>query len=188
MRFEATAINGVWLVHVAPQVDARGEFARLHGDASFDTLVPGLRFVQTNLSSPHGRGTLRGLHWQCAPVAEYKLVRCLRGAVFDVAADVREASPSFGRHLAVTLAAETPTALLLPPGVAHGFQALCAGVQLLYQHSASYDAARQAGVRHDDPLLAIRWPLPVGAPSPRDAQLPWLRHARAETGTQPLCA
>jgi dTDP-4-dehydrorhamnose 3,5-epimerase len=180
MRFEATAIAGVWLVHAEPVADARGEFTRLHCEHAFDAIVPGLRFVQTNLSATHSRGTLRGLHWQCVPAGEYKLVRCLRGQVFDVAADVRDGSLSFGRHVGVTLSGETPTALLLAPGVAHGFQALCGGVQLLYQHSTAYDPACQAGLRHDDPLLAIRWPLPVSGLSPRDAQLPWLRHARSK--------
>ncbi len=122
------------------------------------------------------------MHLQRAPAQEYKLVRCLRGRVFDVAVDLRPGSASFGRWFALELSEDQPRALLIPPGVAHGFQALSDDVQLLYQHSAAHvDAQLDDGVHHADPLLGIRWPLPVRLLSPRDARCcrSWSGHAAA---------
>jgi dTDP-4-dehydrorhamnose 3,5-epimerase len=174
VKLQPTPISGVWQVHSAPHADARGSFTRLYCAEAFDLAMPGLCFVQTNLSITYHRGTLRGLHLQRSPSMEYKLVRCLRGRIFDVAADLRRGSPSFGRWFAMELCEDEPTALLIPPGVAHGFQALSDGAQLLYQHSAAHVPQLEAGVRHDDPRLAITWPLPVSHLSPRDRALPWL--------------
>ena len=177
MKFLPTPLDGVWQVQSTPLPDARGSFTRLSCAEAFDAVMPGLCFVQINLSVTQRRGTLRGLHLQRAPAQEYKLVRCLRGRVFDVAADLRPGSPSYGRCFGLELNEEQPLALLIPPGVAHGFQALSDNVQLLYQHSSAHVPALDDGVRHDDPTLAIRWPLPVGLVSPRDAALPWLERA-----------
>lgn len=177
MKFLPTPLAGVWQVQATPHADARGCFTRLYCAEAFDEVMPGLCFVQANLSTTRLRGTLRGLHLQRAPAQEYKLVRCLRGRIFDVAADLRPGSPTRGRWFGLELNEEQPLALLLPPGVAHGFQTLSDDVQLLYQHSAAHVPALDDGVRHDDPLLAIRWPLPVGLLSPRDAALPWLEVA-----------
>lgn len=174
MKFLPTPLAGVWQVRATPHADARGSFSRLYCAEAFDEVMPGLCFVQANLSVTLRRGTLRGLHLQRAPAQEYKLVRCLRGRIFDVAADLRPGSPTHGRWFAQELNEEQPLALLIPPGVAHGFQALSDDVQLLYQHSTAHVPALDDGVRHDDPVLAIRWPLPVGLLSPRDAALPWL--------------
>ena len=179
MRFVATPIPQLWQVHGVPQADERGSFTRLYCAEAFDAVVPGLRFVQINQSITRRRGTLRGLHLQRAPAQEWKLVRCLRGRVFDVAADLRRGSPSYGRWFALELDERMPLALLVPPGVAHGFQALSDDVQLLYQHSSAHVPALEDGVRHDDPTLAIRWPLPVALLSPRDARLPCLEPADA---------
>lgn len=178
MKFAATPIAGVWEVHTAPRSDARGSFTRLYCAEAFDAIAPGLRFVQVNHSITQQRGSVRGLHLQRAPAQEFKLVRCLRGRVFDVAADLRAGSPSFGCWFALELSEDNQRELLIPPGVAHGFQALSDDAQLLYQHSAAYAAHLEHGVRHDDPSLAIRWPLPVGRVSARDLSLPLL---------QPVC-
>jgi dTDP-4-dehydrorhamnose 3,5-epimerase len=179
MKFEPTTIAGVWQVHSRPQADARGSFTRLYCAEAFDKIMPGLCFVQTNHSITRERGTVRGLHLMRAPAQEYKLVRCLRGRVFDVAADLRRDSPSFGRWFAMELSESEPVALLIPPGVAHGFQALSDDAQLLYQHSTAHIAELDDGVHHADPLLGIRWPLPVRLLSPRDARLPLLEPAAA---------
>jgi dTDP-4-dehydrorhamnose 3,5-epimerase len=179
MKFLPTTIPGVWQVHSTPRIDARGSFTRLYCAESFDPVMPGLCFVQVNHSITRRRGTLRGLHLQRAPAQEYKLVRCLRGRVFDVAADLRRGSATFGRWFGLELSEDQPAALLIPPGVAHGFQALSDDAQLLYQHSSAHAPALEDGVRHDDPLLAIRWPLPVGGVSPRDMKLPLLEPADA---------
>jgi len=177
MKFLPAPLAGVWQVQGTPHTDARGSFMRLHCAEAFDAILPGLCFVQLNLSITQWRGTLRGLHLQRAPAQEYKLVRCLRGRVFDVAADLRPGSPTYGHCFSLELNEERPLALLIPPGVAHGFQALSDDVQLLYQHSSAHVPALDDGVRHDDPTLAIRWPLPVGLMSARDAALPWLKAA-----------
>jgi len=179
MNFLPTPIAGLWQVQARPQADARGSFMRLYCAEAFDTVMPGLCFVQANLSITLRRGTVRGLHRLRPPAQEHKLVRCLRGRVFDVAADLRCGSPTFGRWFALELQEQAPLALLIPPGVAHGFQALCDDVQLLYQHSCAHDPALEDGVRHDDPQLAIRWPLPVTLLSSRDQLLPHLSAAMA---------
>ncbi len=179
MKFEPTTIPGVWQVHSRPQPDTRGSFTRLYCAEAFDAIMPGLCFVQANLSVTRQRGTRRGLHLMRAPAQEYKLVRCLRGRVFDVAADLRPDSPGYGRWYAMELSEDRPVALLIPPGVAHGFQALSDDAQLLYQHSTAHVAALDEGVHHADPRLGIDWPLPVRLLSPRDAKLPFLQPAAA---------
>lgn len=180
MKFVPAPIEGVWQVHSTPQADARGSFSRLYCAEAFDAVMPGLCFVQVNHSITRQRGTVRGLHLQRAPSQEYKLVRCLRGRVFDVAADLRRGSPTYGHWFSQELADDQPIALLIPPGVAHGFQALSDDAQLLYQHSAAHVPALDDGVHHADPFLGIRWPLPVSLLSPRDARLPFLEPAVAE--------
>jgi dTDP-4-dehydrorhamnose 3,5-epimerase len=171
MQFIDTPIAGVWQVQTAPIADPRGQFTRLYCAQRFAAVAADLQFVQVNLSQTQHCGTVRGLHLQRAPSREFKLVRCLRGRVFDVVADLRAASPTFGRWFALELSEHNQRELLVPPGVAHGFQALDDDVQLLYQHSAAHDARLEDGVRHDDPSLAIAWPLPVSLLSPRDREL-----------------
>ena len=168
MKFHATPIHGLWEIETAPHADARGSLTRLYCADSFDEVAPGLRFVQVNQSITAHRGSVRGLHFQRTPALEAKLVRCLRGRVFDVAVDLRAGSPTFARWHAVELSAERPRQLLIPPGCAHGFQTLADDSELLYQHSAPYAPAHEDGVRHDDPRLAIAWPEPVTGLSERD--------------------
>ena len=169
LNFVATPIDGLWEVQTRPHGDARGGLTRTFCAQAFAAhLQPGIQFVQTNLSRTEARATVRGLHFQRAPLLEAKLVRCLRGAVHDVVVDLRAGSPSFGRWHAVRLDEHEELELLIPPGCAHGFQTLSDRVQMLYQHSAPYTPASEGGVRHDDPALAIAWPLPVGLVSKRD--------------------
>jgi len=177
MKLWATPIDGIWEVETEIRRDTRGSFARLFCAEAFEAagaLPSGTRFVQVNLSVTTRRGTVRGLHLQRAPALECKLVSCIGGRVFDVAVDLREGSPTFGRWHGVELAGEDGRALLIPPGCAHGFQALTDGAQLVYQHTAMWAADCEDGVCHDDPRLAIAWPLPVTLLSPRDARLPRL--------------
>jgi dTDP-4-dehydrorhamnose 3,5-epimerase len=168
MKFHATPIAGLWEIETLPRGDARGSLTRLHCVDAMRTIVPDLRFVQSNLSVTAARGTVRGMHFQRAPALEAKLIRCLRGRVFDVAVDLRDGSPTFGRWHAVELGAENQRQVLIPAGCAHGFQALEDRCELLYQHTAPYMPDCEDGVRHDDPRLAIRWPLPVVGVSARD--------------------
>lgn len=122
-------------------------------------------------------GTVRGLHFQLPPHAEMKLVSCIRGRVFDVAVDLRRGSHTFGRWHSEVLDVQDGGALLVPEGFAHGFQALCDDVELLYCHSAAHIPGAEAGVNVRDEHLGIAWPLPIAELSPRDTALPFWRDA-----------
>ena len=182
MRFRATPIAQAWVVQTAPRGDERGRLTRLFCAEAFAPIRHGLRFVQVNHSVSVRRGTVRGLHFQRAPCAEAKLIRCLRGSVFDVAVDLRAGSPTFGRWYGIELSEHNECEFFIPEGCAHGFQALSDDAQLLYQHTAAYTPACEGGVRHDDPEIAVAWPLPVGAVSERDRGLPLLRELLEDVG------
>jgi dTDP-4-dehydrorhamnose 3,5-epimerase len=174
MEIQPTAIMGAYVLHSKAFADTRGSFDTLF-DASFFRQAgmmdqPALCSLSDNITA----GTLRGLHFQLAPMAEAKMVRCLRGEVFDVGVDLRPDSPSFRQTVTVELTADAPQALYLPAGCAHGFQSLQPNSQLLYLISAPYDALLSRGIRHDDPELAIPWPLAVSVISERDKQWPSL--------------
>jgi dTDP-4-dehydrorhamnose 3,5-epimerase len=168
MKLQATPIAGLWEVETAPHRDERGSLTRLFCAGAFAAAQADLRFVQVNHSITRRRGTIRGLHFQRPPAAEWKLIRCLRGRVFDVAVDLRAGSPTFARWHAVLLSADNQRQILIPPGCAHGFQTLADDAELLYQHSAAYVPECEDGVRHDDPRFAIAWPEPAAGLSPRD--------------------
>lgn len=172
LKFEPTPLSGLAVVYGQPRVDERGRFVRVFCAQEFAALRAGLRFVQVNLSRTTQRGTVRGMHFQRGPAADAKLVRCVHGAVYDVAVDLRRGSPTFLRWIAVELSAEAENAVFVPEGFAHGFQARSDGAELLYLHTAAYAPECEAGVRYDDPRLAIEWPLPAAAVSVRDRSFP----------------
>lgn len=174
MKLHATPLAGLFEVETAPVGDARGRFTRVFCDGELAAIRPGLHIAQANLSETARRGSVRGLHFQHAPAAEAKLVRCLRGRIFDVAVDLRRGSPTLLRWHGVELSADNQRQLFIPEGFAHGFQALEDGVELLYLHTAAWSPAHEAGLRHDDPRLGIAWPLPPDHLSPRDAGFPLL--------------
>jgi dTDP-4-dehydrorhamnose 3,5-epimerase len=174
MRFEPTPLADLLTVHPVPHIDERGRFVRVFCADAFAAVRPEVRFVQVNLSSTCKRGTVRGLHWQRAPHADAKFIRCVRGAVWDVAVDLRPHSCTFGRWHAVTLRDEDNTAVFVPEGFAHGFQSLTDDAVLLYQHTAAWAPSAEAGLRYDDPDLAIAWPQPVSMVSTRDVSHPRL--------------
>jgi dTDP-4-dehydrorhamnose 3,5-epimerase len=177
MKFHQTTLKDAMLIDLERRGDDRGFFARTFCVDEFAALGLPTEFVQQNTSYSANRGTLRGMHFQCAPYGEDKLIRCLRGRVFDVAVDLRADSPSFGRWHAVELGEDLERSVFIPEGCAHGFQALTDDAQLLYQHTAPHAPGLEAGVRHDDARLAIAWPLPPAHLSPRDAALPALDEA-----------
>lgn len=168
MRLDAAPLAGMWIVQTEPHGDERGRLTRLFCAEAFAVVRPDLRFVQVNHTLTKRRGTVRGLHWQRAPAADAKLIRCLRGRVFDVAVDLRPDSATFGRWHAVELSQDNEREVFIPEGCAHGFQTLSDDVEMLYQHTAAHAPECEAGLRHDDPQLAITWPLPVALLSPRD--------------------
>lgn len=177
LRLEPLTIDGAHLVALDRIEDDRGWFARAFCADTFlaEGLVPPV--AQTNLSDNLRAGTIRGLHYQLPPSEEAKLARCVAGAVFDVVLDLRRDSPTFGRWDGRVLTADAGDALYVPPGCAHGYQALEDGARLLYQVSVGWDRERERGVDALDPALAIAWPLPPGPRSPRDAGLPPLAGA-----------
>jgi dTDP-4-dehydrorhamnose 3,5-epimerase len=174
MRFTDTRIEGAFIVDVEPYADGRGLFARTFCEREFAAAGLAARFVQCSVSTNYRRGTLRGMHYQHPPAAEIKLVRCTAGAIYDVIVDLRPESPTFRQHLAVTLSARDRRALYIPEMVAHGFQTLDDDTEVFYHISQFYAPDQAAGVRFDDPALAIPWPLPVSVISEKDRSWPLL--------------
>lgn len=172
MRFEATTIPGVVVVDLERNTDERGFFARTHCPEEF--ALAGYPFVpqQTSLSHNHTALTLRGLHYQSPPNGETKLVRAVRGRIYDVALDLRPQSPTYMQWTAVELSATNGRALLIPVGVAHGFLTLEPNSDVLYQIDRIYTAGFGSGVRWNDPAFAIEWPAEPNLISSRDAGIP----------------
>lgn len=168
MMVRPTSIDGLYELQTTPLGDNRGRFTRIFCERELTSIRPGLHFTQINLSETRGMGALRGLHYQTPPAAEAKLIRCLRGRVFDVAVDLRADSATFLRWHALELAEDNDREILIPEGFAHGFQALTDEVQLLYMHTASWTPTCEAGLRYDDPRLAIAWPRMATTISERD--------------------
>src|ERR1700722_20356410 len=162
MRFVQTPLAGAWVIELERIEDERGWFARSFDIEEFQARGLDPAVAQCNVSFNAHSGTLRGLHYQSEPHGESKLVRCVRGAIFDVAVDLRADSPTYRQWHAVELSSENRLAYYIPVGLAHGFQTLTDDCEVLYQMGDEYvpDAAR--GVRWDDPALAIEWPAPLG--------------------------
>ena len=178
MRILATSLSEVRLLEIEPSKDERGFFARVFDEASFAAAGLQTSFPQWSVSFNHVRGTLRGLHWQAAPGAEAKIVRCTQGAIFDVALDVRSGSPTRGRWVAAELSADNHDALYIPAGFAHGFKTLTDDAEVLYNISELHRPDLARGIRWDDPDLAIVWPDPGQLViSDRDRELPWFNDA-----------
>ena len=174
MQFRTTPLDGLYVLDIQPAEDERGFFARTWcaEEARRQGLVT--EVVQCSLSYSRLRGTLRGLHFQTPPHAETKLVRCVRGSLYDVSVDLRRASPTFGRWFAAELSAKNRKAVYIPAGFAHGIQTLEDDTEMLYQISTPYCAEASRGVRWDDPALDIPWPLSPTAVSQRDLSWPGL--------------
>ena len=181
-RFQVRPLGLQGLVAVQRQrlADARGSLSRLFCAQELAAAGWAWPVAQINHSVTLRRGAVRGLHYQTAPHAEAKLVSCLRGAVWDVAVDLRQGSPTFLQHRALELSVDNGTALLIPPGFAHGFQALSEGVELLYLHSAAHAPGFEAGLHPQDPALAVAWPLEVTQLSERDRSHPFIQPAAFE--------
>lgn len=156
--------------------DERGAFARLFCEQALSSILGGRKIVQINHSCTEAVGSVRGLHFQYPPHAEMKLVRCLKGKVWDVAVDLRSQSPSFKHWYAQELSPQNAHMMVIPEGFAHGFQVLESGSELLYLHTDFYKPEAEGGIRHDDPELGIAWPLAVTDLSARDSS-----HAFIET-------
>jgi dTDP-4-dehydrorhamnose 3,5-epimerase len=178
VRFTELDVAGAYLVELEPIQDDRGLFARAFCAREFEEhgLQPAI--AQANLSANEKRGTLRGLHYQSAPAGEAKLFRCIQGATFHVIVDLRADSPTHGRHVGVELSAANRRALYVPEYCATGYQALADGAEVLYTVSGFYSPEHEGGIRYDDPLLDIEWPIPVSSISEKDASWPLLDRDR----------
>ena len=158
MLFHETALAGTFAIEPECARDARGFFARIVSIQALEERGLVGRFGECSVSFNHRKGTLRGLHYQEAPFAETKLVRCTRGAIFDVAVDLRRDSPTFRRWIAEELSEENRRTLYIPAGCAHGFQTLSDDAEVLYMIDAPYSPAHGRGVRWNDPAFGIAWP------------------------------
>lgn len=166
--FVPTTLPGAFVVKPEPHFDDRGYFARTWCRREFEAAGLDASFVQSSISKSLQYGTLRGMHWQAPPDQEVKLVRCIRGVIWDAIVDLRPDSPTYLKHFALDLTAESGWALYIPTGLAHGFVTLEDDSEVLYQMSNYYEPAAARGVRWNDPVFNIPWPVAEPILHPRD--------------------
>ncbi len=174
MLFTETKLKGAFIIDLEQRQDHRGFFARTFCAKEFAAhgLKPSV--AQCNLSFNYKKGTLRGMHYQIAPACETKLIRCTQGAIYDVIIDMRPDSPTYLEHIGVELTALNHRALYVPEMFAHGYQALTDDAEVVYQVGEFYTPGYERGLRYNDPILGIEWPLPVSEISQKDAAWPML--------------
>lgn len=177
MIFNPLKLQGAFTIDVQPNQDSRGFFTRTFCENEFaeNNLVQ--HFVQANHSGTHGKGVIRGMHFQHAPFCEVKLVKCVQGSVFDVIIDVRASSPTFLQWFGAELTTENKRMMYVPAGFAHGFQSLSDYSEITYMVSAFYNKESEGGVRYDDIAVKIEWPLPVSLVSDKDQVIPLIDSA-----------
>jgi dTDP-4-dehydrorhamnose 3,5-epimerase len=178
MKITSTNLEGVIIVKPAVFGDHRGWFIESYNEVNFIDAGIKIKFVQDNHSYSASKGTLRGLHYQLNPSAQTKLVRCTKGAIFDVAVDIRKGSPTFGEWFGIELSAENKRQLLIPKGFAHGFMALTEDVEVQYKVDKLYDPECDRGIIWNDPQIGIEWPLNINPIlSSKDEKAPLLKDA-----------
>lgn len=169
MIFTETKLKGAFVIDLELRTDNRGGFARTFCAQEFEAHGLKPTVAQCNLSFNYEAGTLRGMHYQLSPAAETKLVRCTKGAIYDVIIDLRPDSPTYMQHFGVELTADDRRALYVPELFAHGYQALTDDAEVVYQVGEFYTPGYERGLRYDDPAFNIQWPLPVTVISEKDA-------------------
>jgi dTDP-4-dehydrorhamnose 3,5-epimerase len=174
MIFHQTDLSGVFIIEPELIADERGFFACAWIASEFEKHGLNANLRQSNIAFNAGRGTIRGMHFQKEPHEEAKLTRCTRGAIYDVAIDLRPDSPTRYRWVAAELTSDNHQMLYIPEGFAHGYQTLTDDAEMFYQVSEYYHPESAAGVRWDDPAFGINWPLPVSVITDRDANYPLL--------------
>jgi dTDP-4-dehydrorhamnose 3,5-epimerase len=172
MKFAPTALKDAVLVQMTPIADERGCFARTFCEREFAEAGLATRFVQANFSSSAKKGTIRGMHYQTRPHAEAKLVRCTKGAIYDVIMDLRPDSPTYLKAQGFHLSEDGHMQLYVPEGFAHGFLTLTDDVSVAYLVSSFYAPGAERGLRWNDPLLRVEWPRPVAVVSEKDTNWP----------------
>ncbi|HSS95391.1 MAG TPA: dTDP-4-dehydrorhamnose 3,5-epimerase [Terriglobales bacterium] len=176
MRFQETKLRGAFVVELEKHEDERGFFARSWCEQEFAAHKLNSRTVQCNVSFNKTKGTLRGMHYQIAPCAEAKLVRCTRGSIFDVIIDLRPDSPTYTKYVSEVLSADNYKAFYVPEGFAHGFQTLEDNSEVFYQMTELYSPQHQRGLRYNDPMFSINWPIDTTVISERDRSYPDFRN------------
>jgi len=171
MKLEQTKIEGVFAIHSEPFKDERGFFNRIFCQKELEVIKPGIVIAQVNHSMTKTKGTIRGMHFQNPPHAEMKIIRCVKGSIFDVAVDLRKDSPTFLQWHGEVLSAENMKALVVPEGCAHGFQSLEDDIEMVYMSTSPYCKEAESGVRFDEPKVGVKWPLPVSVVSEKDRNL-----------------
>jgi dTDP-4-dehydrorhamnose 3,5-epimerase len=172
MKFTETPLQGAFVIELEKRGDERGFFARVFCEREFEQHGLNHQVVQANTSFSRDRGTLRGMHYQLAPRAEDKMVRCLRGSFLDVIVDLRRESPTFLKHFAIELTAENRTMLYVPKGFAHGLLTLQPDTEAFYLVTEFYSQPHERGLRYNDPKLGIRWPFEPSVVSDKDRAHP----------------
>lgn len=168
MTFSPTPLKGSYVIDLTPFSDERGWFARTYCENEFKEIGHIAKWVQMNHSYTAKKGTIRGMHFQESPYREIKMVRCIRGKVFDVIIDIRKNSPTFLQWFGLELSAGAMNMLYIPAGFAHGFQTLNDDCELIYHHSEFYTPGAEGGIKYNDPAVDIRWPIGVSFISERD--------------------
>lgn len=168
MVFTRTRIPGAFLIEIEKRSDARGFFARAWCENEFHEHGIDVQFVQANIGFSEHAGTVRGLHYQLAPHEETKLIRCTRGAVFDVIVDLRTTSPGYKQWYGVELSEQNHRMLYVPGGCAHGYQTLTESAEVFYPVSTFFKPEAERGIRYDDPTFNIEWPIHVRVISEKD--------------------
>ena len=174
MIFTPAPLAGAYIIDLTPFADNRGWFARTYCQEEFAQVGHTAPWVQINHSFTEKAGTIRGMHYQLAPFTEIKMLRCTAGAVYDVIVDLRKDAASFLQWFGIELSAANRKMLYIPEGFAHGFQALSDNSELVYHHSAMYTPGAEAGLRYNDPMIGIQWPMEATVISERDSQHPLL--------------
>jgi len=174
MKIERTKIDGVKIIISEPFVDDRGFFNRIFCQKELEIIRSNIMIAQINHSMTKTRGSIRGMHFQYPPYAEMKIVRCIKGSIFDVAVDLRKDSPTFLQWHGEILSAENMKALVIPEGCAHGFQSLEDDIEMIYLHTQFYSKQSEDAIRYDDPKISIQWPLNCTTVSERDMTYPFL--------------
>jgi len=175
MKFSETELSGVYLIELEPSEDERGSFARSFCRDEFGEAGIDFSIAQANISFNNFAGTIRGMHYQEHPFEELKVVRCTRGAIFDVVLDLRPESSTYCQWCSAELNAENGSALFVPAGCAHGFQTLSDSTEVHYLMSEPYKPDAASGIRFDDPVFGIEWPMIVSSVSDRDRHWPDFR-------------
>jgi len=178
--FTETKLRGAFVIDLEPREDSRGFFARVYCQKEFEAHGINPRIAQGNVAFNLKKGTLRGMHFQCPPAEESKLVRCARGAIHDIIVDLRPESPTYLQHISVRLDEDNHRLLFVPGRFAHGYQALRDNTETSYQMGEFYTPSAEGGLMYNDPKLGLAWPLPVESISEKDQKFPLLESCEAE--------